>query len=115
MKIIIFVLVGFIFNLSYIVTDVSWFVWGIMGSGKGLYELGHEPLQALWVHPVVLWTFEYSQLTHSIKYALTFSQIDIFLLKVWGLPSFSIFSIVSLTTLMYLIIHLNKKLKTVKI
>ena len=102
-------ILGIIFNLSYIVTDVSWFIWGLMGSGVGLYELGHEPLQSLWIHPAVLWTFDYSQLTHSLKYMLTFSQIDIFLLKAWGLYFYSIFSIASLSILTYLIIRLNKK------
>lgn len=78
---------GIFFNLVYLIQDVSWFVWGIIGSGRGLYELGHVA-KGLWVHPLVLWTFEYSQLTHSIILAFTKLQPDIFLLKVWGTQTF---------------------------
>ena len=68
---------GFIFNIFYLVTDVSWFIWGVMGSGRGLYELGHIA-SALWVHPLVIWTFDYSQLTHTVKYAFEYLHPDIF-------------------------------------
>lgn len=79
---------GVFFNLVYLVQDVSWFVWGSMTSGNetGLYALGKT--QYLWVHPLVLWAFEYSQLTYSILWAFTKLQPDIFLLKVWGIQTF---------------------------
>jgi len=99
---------GFIFNISYLLTDVSWFVWGIMGSGRGLYELGHVA-SSLWVHPLVIWTFEFSQLTHALRYAMISLHPDIFLLKVWGIYFYSIFSIVSISLLTFYLIYLNKK------
>ena len=99
---------GVIFNISYLVTDVSWFIWGIMGSGKGLYELGHVAT-TLWIHPLVLWTFEFSQLTHALRYALVSLHPDIFLLKVWGIYFYSIFSTISIGLLTFYLIHLNKK------
>jgi hypothetical protein len=111
---------GLIYNISYIATDVSWFIWGLMGSGKGLYELGHVT-QNLWVHPLVIWTFEYSQLTHAIRYLFLYFETnsyfkpDIYLLKVWGLYLYSIFFILPIGTLIYFIIKFNKKPKTVKI
>ena len=99
---------GFIFNIFYLVTDVSWFIWGVMGSGKGLYELGHIA-QHLWVHPLVIWTFDYSQLTHAAKYAFEYSVTDIFWLKAWGLHFYSIFSIILISSFTYCLIYLNKK------
>ena len=99
---------GFIFNIFYLVTDVSWFIWGLMGSGRGLYELGHIA-QHLWIHPLVIWTFDYSQLTHAAKYAFEYSVTDIFWLKVWGLHFYSIFSIILISSFTYCLIYLNKK------
>ena len=99
---------GFIFNIFYLVTDVSWFIWGLMGSGRGLYELGHIT-SALWVHPLVIWTFDYSQLTHTVKYAFEYLHPDIFWLKAWGLHFYSIFSIILISSFTYCLIYLNKK------
>ena len=99
---------GFIFNIFYLVTDVSWFIWGVMGSGRGLYELGHIA-SALWVHPLVIWTFDYSQLTHTVKYAFEYLHPDIFWLKAWGLHFYSIFSIILISSFTYCLIYLNKK------
>ena len=99
---------GFIFNIFYLVTDVSWFIWGVMGSGRGLYELGHIT-SALWVHPLVIWTFDYSQLTHTVKYAFEYLHPDIFWLKAWGLHFYSIFSIILISSFTYCLIYLNKK------
>ena len=94
-KIILVILgfLGFIINLSYLVTDVSWFIWGIMGSGRGLYALGGVA-SALWVHPLVIWSFEFSQLTHAIRYLFLSHNPDIYLLNVWGPYFYSIFSII---------------------
>ena len=102
---------GVFFNISYLVNDVSWFIWGLMGSGKGLYELGHIET-ILWVHPLTLWTFEFSQLTHTIKY-LFYSlekslQLDIYLLKVLGPNLYSIFFILPTSVLVYFIIRLSR-------
>ena len=48
----------------------------------GLYDVGGASV--LWISPLVLWTFEFSQLTHSIMRAFTNLQHDIFLLHVFG-------------------------------
>ena len=101
-------LLGVIFNISNLVTDVSWFIWGIMGSGRGLYELGHVT-QNLWVHPLVIWTFDYSQLTHALKYAFMDLHPDIFWLKVWGIQFYSILSIILISSFTFCLIYLNKK------
>ena len=107
---------GVFFNLANLLTDVSWFIWGIMGSGKGLYELGHTTTN-LWVHPLVIWTFEFSQLTHAIKYLFlylqpdVYLQPDIYLLKAWGSYLYSIIFILTIGTLIYFIVKINKKPK----
>jgi len=111
---------GVFFNISYLLTDVSWFIWGIMGSGKGLYELGHIG-SSLWVNPLVLWTFEFSQLTHAIRYIFLYLdpnlslKPDIYLVKVWGSYLYSIFFILPIGTLIYFIMKLNKKPENIDI
>lgn len=82
---------GVFFNLIYLIQDVTWFVWGpmITENETGLYALGKYTKGLLWTHPLVLWTFEYSQLTYSILWAFTKLQPDIFLLKVWGIHTFT--------------------------
>ncbi len=100
---------GAFFNVSNLLTDVSWFIWGLMGSGKGLYELGHLT-QSLWIHPLVLWTFEYSQLTHAIRYLFVSIEPDIYLLKFLGPYFYSAFFIFPFF-LFYFLIRLNKKQK----
>ena len=104
---------GVFFNLSSLLTDVSWFIWGLMGSGKGLYELGHIT-SSLWIHPVVLWTFEYSQLTHAMRYLFVSLQPDLYLLKVWGPYFYSIFFILPII-FSSLLVLLYKKLENIHI
>lgn len=83
--------IGFLFNVVYASQDVSWFVWGQMGSSDhGLYILGSEPNIELRIHPVTIWTFEYSQLTLSTKAFFDYFQPDIFLLKLFGPLLFAI-------------------------
>ena len=61
--------------------DVSWFVWAGMGESKyGLYSLPSLGW-SFRISPLVLWTFEFSQLTNSIFLAFTHLQLDIFLVK----------------------------------
>ena len=99
---------GVIFNMANLLTDVSWFIWGVMGSGKGLYELGHVGTD-IWVHPLVIWTFDYSQLTHALRYPLVLSYPDIFWLKVWGIQFYSILSIILISSFTFCLIYFNKK------
>jgi hypothetical protein len=85
-----------------------------------LYELGHIGTN-LWIHPLVLWTFEYSQLTHAIRYLFLYLdpnltlKPDIYLLKVWGSYLYSIFLILPIGTLIYFIMKLNKKPENIDI
>ena len=79
-----------------------------MGSGSGLYELGRVASN-LWVHPLVLWTFEYSQLTHALRYMFINPFPDIYLLKVWGVYFYSIFTILISSVLVFYLFYLNKK------
>jgi len=104
-SIIILGVLGAFFNLVYLVQDVSWFIWGVMGEHRGLYELGRLTT-SLWIHPLVLWTFDYSQLTHSIMWAFGSLQPDIFLLKMWGLKIFVLILITILAIPTYLLIRL---------
>ena len=77
---------GFFFNLVYILQDVSWFVWG-SPARTGLFSLGNVQT-ALYIHDAVIWTFEYSQLTHSILLAFSNLQIDLYFIKLFGVPIF---------------------------
>ena len=73
---------GVLFNLVWLIQDVSWYVWAGMGeSSRGLYSLP-APGWSGRINPMVLWTFEFSQLTNSIFLAFTHLQFDIFLLKI---------------------------------
>ena len=83
LSIIVLAIPGVFFNLVYLVQDVSWFVWGVMASRSGhLYDVGGAA--NLWISPLVLWTFEYSQLTQSIISLFTTLEHDIFLLHTFG-------------------------------
>ena len=81
--IIILGAMGVLFNMVYVIQDVSWFVWSTPGSDVGLYGLA-EPTTTLYLHDNVIWTFQYSQLTHSILLAFEGLQHDIYLLHVLG-------------------------------
>ena len=90
---------GVFFNLVYLVQDGSWFVWGIMASRSGhLYDVGGA--SNLWISPLVLWTFEYSQLTQSIISLFTFDH-DVFLLHTFGAGIYSLIVTVVLVPLIF--------------
>jgi hypothetical protein len=78
---------GFLFNIAYLIQDVSWFVWGKAGHPEGLFGLGSY-LTDLYIHPATIWTFEYSQLTHSLISMTQNLHVDIFMNKVLGFPLF---------------------------
>lgn len=104
--------IGVFFNFTYIIQDVSWFVWGQMGSSDyGLYSLHGGPLR---LHPLTIWTFEFSQLTHSIFMMFANLQTDIYLLKLLGVYPFAIILIGTLTPLSYSLIRLSKKTQDLK-
>jgi len=76
--------IGAFFSFMWLVQDVSWFVWGPFGGDTGLYSLGVAGIHSLNLNPLVLWTFEYSQLTQSIMLAFNHLQVDLFLFKLLG-------------------------------
>ena len=82
MSIVLIGLGGFSFftNIVFVIQDQHWFVWGVWGSKTGLTSLG----SGLTLHPATLWSFEYSQLIHTIIAAFTRLQPDVFLLKLFG-------------------------------
>lgn len=93
---------GVLSNTVYVIQDENWFVWGIWGSEKGLTSLG----AGLNIHPAAMWTFEYSQLTHSILTAFTNLQLDIYLLKLFGTSVYLVLLLGVLIPLGYLIIRI---------
>ena len=106
--IIIFTLgaIGVFINIIYVVQDVNWFVWGVMGSNDhGLYSLHGGPLR---IHPLTIWSFEFSQLTHAIFMAFNHLQPDIYLLKVLGVSIYSTILLGFLIPLWYYLIRLHR-------
>jgi len=99
---------GFFFNLVYVIQDVAWFVWGVARGNTGLYALGMPGMHKIWIDPVVIWTFEYSQLTHSIMWAFKNLQPDIFLLKVLGAPLFGFAFVIIIAPFAYILLRLLK-------
>ncbi len=82
--IVILGVIGAFFSLMWLIQDVSWFVWGTFGEDSGLYSLGIAGMHNLNLNPLVLWTFEYSQLVQSINLAFNHLQADLFLFKLLG-------------------------------
>ena len=106
-SIITLCILGFFFNIAYIIQDVTWFVWGQMGDDtRGLYAIadGH-PLQ---LNPAVMWTFQFSQLTHSIQMIFVHLQIDLYFLKMLG-TSLYLIVLATITSIFgYLLFRLNQ-------
>lgn len=100
---------GFIFNFTYVIQDVTWFVWGQFGGSSGLFGLARELSFPGRIHPVTLWTFEYSQLTHSINVAINSLQIDIYLFKVLGIFYYFLILTSILSIFFFILIYCLKK------
>jgi hypothetical protein len=100
---------GIFTNIIYVIQDVSWFVWGLMGSDRGLYALGtyETPLR---IHALTLWTFEYSPLTQSAITGITNLNLDIYLVKLFGIPIFISILIVIILPLCFLLYHTKNKI-----
>ncbi|SVC84411.1 uncharacterized protein METZ01_LOCUS337265, partial [marine metagenome] len=83
---------GFLINLVYLLQDVSYFVWGFFGSDeRGLYSLARKAeggVFDLWINPVIIWTFEFSQIAQSTMMLLVKPQLDLFLLRIFGIELF---------------------------
>jgi len=99
---------GVLFNLAYVVQDVSWFVWSFVGTGAGLFGLhvlGNFPMN---IHDGIIWSFQFSQLTHSISMMFTALQHDIYLLHVFGTSAYLVIFVSLLSFLFYLFRRVTK-------
>ena len=77
--------IGAFFNLTYLSQDVIFFIWGEPGvSGLFVVDKIDNIRNDLNLDPSTLWSFKYSQLTHSILSVFNGTSVDIFLMKVLG-------------------------------
>jgi len=109
---------GFFINLVYLLQDIHWFIWGFMGDDtRGLYSLGRKEdggVFPIWINPLVIWSFEFNQLTQSIMWMFGKLQVDLLLLKLLGIHTYVITFLSLLTIPIYLLtksIFLIKKLE----
>jgi len=100
---------GFFINLVYLLQDIHWFVWGFFGSdSRGLYSLARRDdgtVFPLWLNPLVIWSFEYSQLTQSVMWMFSKLQVDLFLLKLLGIHAYIVAFLSLLTIPVYLLLR----------
>ena len=101
---------GVLFNLSYVIQDVHWFVWSVVGTGVGLFGIGIPPYGQfnMYLNPVVIWTFQFSQLTHSLSLMFTGLQHDVYLLHTLGTSVYLIIFVPLLSFLFYLFRRVTK-------
>ena len=99
---------GVLFNLAYVVQDIHWFLWSVPGSHTGLFGLHVLGNFDYYIHDVVLWTFQFSQLTHSISKMFTVLQHDIYLLHVFGTSAYLVIFVSLLSFLFYLFRRVTK-------
>ena len=97
---------GVVFNLAYVLQEIHWFVWSTPGSTTGLFGLGTPQFGHgfnLWLNPVVIWTFQFSQLTQSLSLMFSRSlQHDVYLLHAFGTSAYLIIFASLLSFLFYL-------------
>jgi len=99
---------GVLFNLAYVVQDVSWFVWSMPGSHTGLFGLHVLGNFMMGIHDGIIWSFQFSQLTHSISMMFTALQHDIYLLHVFGTSVYLVIFVSLLSFLFYLFRRVTK-------
>jgi len=105
---IVLAVVGGIINILYIFQDVNWFIWSWPGHAGlfGIDKLVDGVRNALNLDPSVIWTFQYSQLTHAFL-GLWNNDHDIFLLRVlspvWYICGF----VLSLSIILYSMVVRN--------
>jgi len=80
------------------------------GSRTGLFGLGIPEFGQfnLWINDVVIWTFQFSQLTHSISLMFTSLQHDVYLLHALGTSAYLIIFVSLLSFLFYLFRRVTK-------
>jgi hypothetical protein len=106
---------GVLFNLVWLIQDVSWFVWAGMGESQyGLYSLP-SPGWTARISPLVLWTFEFSQLTNAIFLAFTHLQLDIFLLKILTPIGYSLSFVAFIGSLLFSLFRLLRNEKKITV
>ncbi len=105
---------GALINLVYLLQDVSWFIWGFFGSDeRGLYSLARKAdgnVHDLWINPVIIWTFEYSQILQSTLWLISKPQLDLFLLKILGVELFILSFVLIIPVLLFLLLKTSKTL-----
>ena len=105
-------IVGSLINLVYLLQDVSWFVWGFFGSDeRGLYSLARKAdggVFDLWINPIIIWTFEFSQIVQSTLWLLSKPQLDLFLLKIFGAELFIVSLVVTIAILFFMLVRSSK-------
>jgi len=111
-------LLGIFFNIAYVTQDVSWFVWSHPGGSTGLYGLGIPnticdwTCQALnsdyYINNITIWTFQYSQLTHSILLMFQTLQQDIYLLHLIGYNAYFVILLPTTSFLIYLLWRVSR-------
>ncbi len=103
---------GFLINLVYLLQDVSYFVWGLFGSDeRGLYSLARKAeggVFDLWINPVIIWTFEFSQIVQSTMMLLAKPQLDLFLFKILGIELFLVCLVSTISILFYMLVKLSR-------
>jgi hypothetical protein len=102
--------IGFFINLVYLLQDIHWFVWGFFGSdSRGLYSLARDEttgtVASLWISPLVIWSFEYNQMTQSILWIFSKLQVDLFLLKLFGIQIYIVAFVSILILPVYLLLR----------
>jgi hypothetical protein len=58
----------------------------------------------LWINPVIIWTFEFSQITQSSLWLFSKPQFDIYLLKILGTELFLGIFVISIAFLSFLLL-----------
>ena len=103
---------GFLINLVYLLQDVSYFVWGFFGSDeRGLYSLGRKAdggVHELWINPIIIWSFEFSQITQSSLMLFAKPHLDLFLLKILGIELFLVCFVATISILFYMLVKLSR-------
>ena len=112
LSVIILGIIGAIINLVYLLQDVAWFVWGFFGSDqRGLYSLARQDdggVHELWINPVIIWTFEFSQIIQSALWLFSKPQLDLFLLKIFGPDLFILSFLLIVPFLLFLLVKTSK-------
>ena len=112
MSVIILGITGAIINLIYLLQDVSWFIWGFFGSDdRGLYSLARKDdggVHAVWINPIIIWTFEFSQIVQSALWLISKPQLDLYLFKIFGPELFILTSMLFIPVLLFLLLKISK-------